>query len=104
MEPWPEVNKRVKKKASEYKRAITKWEHICTECFLLEDMIDNEFSVHYKIRSTLRYERSGIMGHYFDMLQWLWYTKIKKAYLLSLSVIFWILSSIVILSEISCFT
>lgn len=68
MEAWPEVNKKVKKKASEYKRAITKWEHICTECFLLEDMIDNEFSVHYKIRSTLRYERSGIMGHYFDIL------------------------------------
>ncbi|CAK69912.1 unnamed protein product (macronuclear) [Paramecium tetraurelia] len=104
LEPWPEVNKRVKKKVSEYKRAKTKWEHVCSECFLLEDMIDNEFSVHYKIRSTLRYERSGFMGHYLDMFQWLWYTKIKKAYLLSLSVIFWILSSIVILSEISCFT
>ncbi|CAD8073309.1 unnamed protein product [Paramecium sonneborni] len=99
-----EINKRAKKKAAEYKRAKTKWDHVCTECFLLEDMIDNEFSVHYKIRSTLRYPKTGQFGHYIDILQWLWYTKIKKAYLLSLCVIFSILSSIVILSEISCFT
>jgi hypothetical protein len=54
-----DVNKKVKKKTAEYKRANTKWEHICSECFLLEDLIDNEFSVHYKIRSTLRCQKSG---------------------------------------------
>lgn len=59
MKSFTDINIKVKKTAAEYKRAKTKWEHICSNCFLLEDVIDNEYSVHYKIRSTLRYPKSG---------------------------------------------
>ena len=45
-----------------------------------------------------------MLGNCLDTLSWCWYTKIKKAYLVSLSIIFTTLSVVVLLGEISIFT
>lgn len=61
-----ELNRKIKKLTSEYRRATTKWDKLCSECFLLEDILESRFSIDCKIRSTLRGQRSGRFGQFLD--------------------------------------
>ncbi|KAL4502427.1 hypothetical protein ABPG72_012014 [Tetrahymena utriculariae] len=98
-----QLNRQVKKSITDYLRAETKWQILLDNAFLVEDILENQFSIHYKIRSTFWVERSGYVGDILDKIQWFWYVKIKSNLKLILGVIFSIFSLIIIYGELSMF-
>jgi hypothetical protein len=98
------MHRKAKRLSAEYNRAKTKWEIVCEDTFLIEDLLENRHSVEKRIRSTLWQQRRGSCGKIVDTLSWCWYTKLKRVYLVSLFAVFTLLSLIVLLGEISIFT
>ena len=68
MEKITDLNKNVKLRVAEAKRAETSWESLLEKAFLIEDILDNRNSVDYTIRSTFWAERSGFFGRTLDKI------------------------------------
>ena len=48
-----DLHRKAKRLSAEYNRARTKWEMVCEETFLIEDLLENRYSVEKRVRSTL---------------------------------------------------
>ena len=48
-----DLHRRAKHLSAEYSRALTKWDAICEETFLIEDLLEHKLSVEKRVRSTL---------------------------------------------------
>ena len=73
-----DLNRKVKKCIAETKRGDAKWERLLDKAFLTEDIMENENSIDWKIRSTFWKERNGSVGQVLDSLNWIWHVKIKN--------------------------
>jgi hypothetical protein len=123
MEKITDLNKNVKLRVAEAKRAETSWENLLEKAFLIEDILENRNSVDYTIRSTFWAERSGFFGRTLDKLSdliyiilditkhlpsssfkaWFWFVKLKNILKVFLSIIFAAFSIIVVVSEVTLF-
>lgn len=63
-----ELNKQIKKKINELKRAEIKWDIVLKNSFFLEDVIESEHSIDWRIRSAFFEERRGKFGKIMDHL------------------------------------
>lgn len=90
------MNKTVKKTLADCKRAETKYLNLLDSAFLLEDVLENQHSINFKIRSTFWVERQGILGDFIEKLLWLYYVKINAALKLIAGVVFSLFSIIII--------
>mmetsp|Transcript_25067 Transcript_25067/g.22139 ORF Transcript_25067/g.22139 Transcript_25067/m.22139 type:complete len:109 (+) Transcript_25067:177-503(+) len=98
-----ELNKQIKKKINELKRAEIKWDIVLKNSFFLEDVIESEHSIDWRIRSAFFEERRGKFGKIMDHLEWLWYVKLQKIFFFFMGIACTFFSVLVFLYEIFTF-
>ncbi|EGR27139.1 lmbr1-like conserved region family protein, putative [Ichthyophthirius multifiliis] len=98
-----QLHKEIKKQLGDYYRNETKWNMLLQNIFLIEDILENQYSINNKIRSTFWVERRDLIGNFFDKLQWLWYVKLKSKIFFGLGIIFSISSIFIVYCELCIF-
>ncbi len=59
MQKLIDLNRKAKKLSAEFHRAQTKWDNLSLKTFMIEDILENKFSIEKRIRSTLWISREG---------------------------------------------
>jgi hypothetical protein len=83
-----ELNKEIKRKVNELKRVEIKWDILLKNAFFLEDIMESEHSIDWRIRSAFYVERRGKCGKFLDslgkeiydlliVLEWLWHVRLR---------------------------
>jgi len=93
------LNKQVKKKVLELRRIENKWEITLQHAFFLEDIMESQHSIDWRIRSAFYIERKGKFGRLIDSLEWVWYVKLEQIFYFVVGIAFVIFSIGVFLAE-----
>jgi hypothetical protein len=83
-----DLNQEVKKKINALKRSEIKWDILLKNAFFLEDIMESEHSIDWRIRSAFYVERRGKCGKILDnlgrkspdiflFLEWLWFVRLR---------------------------
>ena len=98
------LNKKIKRKLQELKRVEHKWDIIMERAFFLEDVIESQHSIDWKIRSSFNVEKERKCKDFLDVAEWLWYIKIQPPFLMFVGCISILFSLMIVLGEILIFT
>ncbi|CAD8048081.1 unnamed protein product [Paramecium sonneborni] len=93
----------IRKNSLEYKRIKAQWKENCKSAYEMEDIIKAINSQDKKIQFSFKKAREGKLAQQLDLLEWYWLCVIKPQLKIIISLIFGILSILVLISEVTIF-
>jgi hypothetical protein len=95
------LNARIVKCLLQIQRAESAYEQALENVFYSEDLLANQTSAEWKVISPLRRQRDGQQGHYLDIWDWVWETKLRPKCFLLCGIIASLLSTAILVGELA---
>ena len=99
-----DLHKNLKKTLGEYRRSHSSWDMLMDSCIALEEVISSIHNSDMRIEGVMWPSKEGPFKRFREIFDWLWYTRLKPLLCRSLGVVFYIMSILVVLGEITLFT